>query len=123
MWNYLRNLQNKPLHTRKMILYVSTVIVFTLIVLLWVLLLNVQKVNESKASYEGILSPFERIKETFTKMFEQINTTNIPAIPQGVNNGGAINPSNINSETSYNATSTGMEIGTTTVKHATRTPL
>ncbi len=106
-----------------MILYVSTVIVFTLIVLLWVLLLNVQKVNESKASYKGILSPFERIKETFTKMFEQINTTNIPAIPQGVNNGGAINPSNINSETSYNATSTGMEIGTTTVKHATRTPL
>ena len=123
MWNYLRNLQNKPLHTRKMILYISTVVSFSIIVLLWILLLNIQKVNESKTSYEVIHSPVEGIKEAFSNMFEKINTANIPAIPQGVNKSGTINPSNMNSETSYNATSTGVEIGTTTVKHATGTSL
>ena len=119
MWNYLRNLQNKPLHTRKTILYVSTVILFSLVVLLWILLLNIQKVGESKTSSEGILSPFEGIKEIFTNMFENINTTNIPAIPQGLNENGIMNPSDTRIETSY----TGTEIGTTTVEHATGTPL
>lgn len=119
MWNYLRNLQSKPLHTRKTILYVSTVILFTFVVLLWILLLNIQKVGESQTSSEGILSPFEGIKEIFTNMFEKINTTNIPAMPQGLNEGGTINPSNMNTETSYN----GAETGTTTTQSATGTPL
>src|SRR3989344_1690115 len=117
MWNYLRNLQSKSLHTRKTILYVSTVILFTLIVLLWILLLNIQKVGESKTSSEGILSPFEGIKEIFTNMFENINTTNIPAIPQGLNENGIMNPSDPRIETSYMET----EIGTTTVEHASST--
>lgn len=123
MWNYLRNLQNKPLHTRKMILYVSTGVLFALIVFLWILLLNIQKVNESKAPLEGALSPFEGIKEIFTNMFEQINTTNIPAIPQGLNEGGMINPANMNSETSYGETNRGTEMATGTMVHATGTPL
>ncbi|MBI5817223.1 MAG: hypothetical protein HZB09_02235 [Candidatus Yonathbacteria bacterium] len=119
MWNYLKNLQNKPLHTRKMILYVSTIVLFSLIVLLWMLLLNIQKANESKTSSESILSPFDGIKETFTKMFEQIKTTNIPAIPQEINGGGAVNPLDINIATSTNG---GMEMGTTTIENATGTP-
>ncbi len=123
MWNYLRSLQEKPLHTRKMATYVLTIFLFALIVFLWILLLNIQKVDESKTSHEGILSPFEGIKEAFTKVFKQIDTTNIPAIPQGMNEGGTINPSNMNSETSYNATNTEAVIGTTTLKHATGTPL
>ncbi len=122
MWNHLRNLQNKPLHTRKTILYVSTVILFTLVVLLWILLLNIQKVGESKTSSQGILSPFEGIKEIFTNMFENINTTNIPAIPQGLNENGIMNSPDMYSETSYSATSTGTEMGTTTVEHATPVP-
>lgn len=120
MWNYLRNLQSKPLHTRKTILYVSTVILFTFVVLLWILLLNIQKVGESKSSSEGILSPFEGIKEIFTNMFEKINTTNIPAIPQGLHENEITNPSNATRvETSY----MGTEIGTTTTQSATGTPL
>lgn len=117
MWNHLHNLQNKPLHTRKVILYVSTVISFSLVVLLWLLLLNVQQAKESKTSYEGILSPFEGIKEIFTNMFEKIGTTNIPAIPQEINGDGVIDPLNMNIETSYND----KETGTTTVERATTT--
>lgn len=128
MWNYLRNLQNKPLHTRKMILYISTIILFSFIVLLWMLLLNIQKANESKTPSESVFSPFEGIKETFTKMFEQIHTSNIPAIPQELNeglheqersqSGGVMNPSDMNTET----TNQGMEMGTTTTQSATGTP-
>lgn len=119
MWNYLRNLQNKPLHTRKIILYVSTITLFSFIVLLWMLLLNIQKVNESEISSESILSPFDGIKETFTKMFEQIETANIPAIPQRLNESGVMDLSGMNTETSNQ----GVEMGTTTIQSATGTPL
>ncbi|MDO8572690.1 MAG: hypothetical protein Q7S11_02855 [bacterium] len=68
------------MHTRKMILYVSTVVIFFIVVLFWILLLNIQKANETNVPREGILSPFDGIKETFTKMFENISTSNIPAI-------------------------------------------
>lgn len=127
MWNYLRNLQNKPLHTRKIILYVSTIVLFSFVVLLWVLLLNIQKVNESKTPSEGILSPFDGIKETFTEMFEKINTSNIPALPQGSNEdlpvygtetSGTMNPSDMNTGTENH----GIEMGTTTTQSATGTP-
>ena len=120
MWNYLRNLQNKPLHTRKTILYVSTVILFSLVVLLWILLLNIQKVGESKTSSEGILSPFEGIKEIFTNMFEKINTTNIPAIPQGLNENGEKSPTK--SFNSFEETEEASQ-ASTTMEHATGTPL
>ena len=119
MWNYLRNLQNKPLHTRKIILYVSTITLFSFIVLLWMLLLNIQKVNESEISSESILSPFDGIKEIFTKMFEQIETADIPAIPQRLNESGGMN----SSTTDIEILNQDGEMGTTTTEHATGTPL
>lgn len=123
MWNYLQNVRNKPLHTRKIILYVSTATLFALIVFIWILLLNIQKANESKISSEGILSPFDGIKEIFTKMFEGISTTNTPAIYNEVIDSGTIRTSNTNIETSYSGTNTGIEISTTTINNATGTPL
>lgn len=110
--------------------YVLTIFLFTLIVLLWVLLLNIQKADETKTTSEGILSPFDGIKEIFTNMFEQINTTNIPAIPQGLNESlpapgtarqadETMNPLDINTETSNQ----GVKIGTTTMESASGTPL
>lgn len=112
---------------RKIILHISTVILFSLIVLFWILLLNIQKVNESKIPSESFLSPFDGIKETFIKMFEQINTSNIPALPQGLNEdlpvygtetGGTMNLSDMNTGTENQ----GIEMGTTTTQSATGTP-
>lgn len=123
MWNYLRSLQNKPLHTRKMILYVSTVTLFILIVFFWILLLNIQKAKEIKTSAGEILSPFEGIKEIFTKMFEDISTTNTPAIFNEMSNTGVTDQPNTNIETSFDGMNMGTENGTTTVEDAIGTPL
>lgn len=113
MWNYLRNIQNKPLHTRKMILYISTVVIFSGIVLFWILLLNIQKVHESPASREGLLSPFEGIKEVFVKMFEQINTSDIPALPPEIPVSEMKNTQNPSDDTQYN----GAEMSTTSIEY------
>lgn len=96
-----------------MILYISTVITFSFIVLLWILLLNIQKVHESNMPRDGLLSPFEGIKEAFSKMFEQINTSDIPALPSEIPTSEIKNTQNPSDDTQYN----GAEISTTTVEY------
>lgn len=84
MRNYLRHLQEKPLHTRKAILYVSTVVLFGAIVLVWVVLLNVRNAHEFKTNADrNLLSPIDDIKEMFSKMFEAVKNENPPI--EGIN--------------------------------------
>jgi hypothetical protein len=79
MWNYLRHLQEKPLPTRKAILYTSTVVLFCVIVLVWVVLLNVRNAYEFKTNTNNnLLSPIDDIKEVFSKIFEAVKNENPP---------------------------------------------
>jgi len=75
MWNYLRNLQQKPLHERKIATYILTVFFFIVIVFLWVMFLNVEKARESNTvSLGSILSPFQSVKDIFTSIFDGTQT-------------------------------------------------
>lgn len=81
MWNYLRSLQQKPLHERKIATYVLTVILFAVIVFLWIMFLNVEKARESNSSsLEGILSPFQSVKDIFTGIFDGTEIVEFPGL-------------------------------------------
>lgn len=122
MWNYLKDVQSKPLHTRKLILYVTTAVLFVVIVFIWILLLNIQKAHEFTAtSNEGALSPFQDIKEIFNNMFEAVKKENpmpFSGLEQGV-----VSTSTDTLSTTTDATNSTEEMTGATTTAATGTPL
>lgn len=74
MKKFIKKIQNKPEHTRKQILYVTTIAIGSLIVIFWIFTLQYRFSSIDSAKVKVELQPLTILKDSIASTYDDVSS-------------------------------------------------